>query len=345
MRRPLATLLVLLGCATLGNEAPFPAPVQTSGAGPFRRLDRYETGFPGSPQGRAVMIDGATTGGMFVPGFLFYVQAPPKSDPPERDPALAPDAVDWDQFEPRRILRAPSRLADLGHDPGAEVLGPSESWEGGGVFDPWVVVDESGRARLYYAADGGVGLAEASAVEGAFTRVAGPLLEDARSPSVVPDPAGGWLMYFESDEGIGLARSADGRSFTVETRALTLTAPTPPTEPADVSFHRPGAVTVTTPTGRVLVRLYFEAVRDDGSRAIAFAASEDGVTFERLPGTVYAEDDPGAPAPFVDAEGRTRLYLTVDATRRGTDLVTRALVMAVAPAWERYAPVPEEDAP
>ena len=345
MRRHLTALLVLVGCATLGNEAPFPAPVQTSGAGPFRRLDRYETGIPGSPQGRAVMIDGATTGGMFVPGFLFYVQASPQTDPPDRDAALPPDAVDWDQFEPRRILRAPSRPTDLGHDAGAEVLGPSESWEGGGVFDPWVVVDETGRARLYYAADGGIGVAEAPTVAGEFTRVAGPIVEGARSPSVIPDPAGGWLMYFESAEGIGIARSADGLAFTEETRNLALMAPTPATEPDDVSFHRPGAVTVTTPTGRVLVRLYFEAVRADGTRAVAFAASEDGTSFERLPGAVYTEDDPGAPAPLVDAEGRTRLYLTVDATRRGTDLVTRALVMAVAPAWERYAEVPEDSGP
>lgn len=344
VRRPLFTLVAILGCATLGNEAPFPAPVQTSGAGPFRRLDRYETGIPGSPVGRAAMLAGATTGGMFVSGYLFYVEAPPKAEPPERDQGLAPDEVDWAQFEPRRILRAPSRPADLGHDGGVEVLRASEGWEGGGVYDPWVVADEEGRAVLYYAGDGGIGIATAPSLDGEWTRMAGPIVPDARSPSVVPAPDGGWLMYFESAEGIGVARSRDGVSFTELTRTLDLSAPTPATEPAERSVRRPGAVTVTTPTGRLLVRLYFESLREDGTRAIGFAASEDGVTFERRPGSVYDEDDPGAPAPFVDAEGRTRLYLTVDARLRGTDLVTRALVMAVAPPWERYAPLPEDEA-
>ncbi|MEM9073414.1 MAG: hypothetical protein AAGE52_33220 [Myxococcota bacterium] len=340
--RKIAILAVALGCATLGNEAPFPDPIQTSGTGPFRRLDLAESGVPGNPPGRAILITGATTGGMFAGDHLFYVAAAPLGEPPERAAGLLPDEVDWAQFEARAISRTPARANDLGHELGDVILEASEAWEGDAVFDPWVVLLDDGRARLYYAGAEGVGVAEAPSVDGSFSRVAGPIINDVRSPSVVRDPAGGWLMFVETSAGISVARSDDGVAFG-ELTELSLLGPTEDGLPTEVSVRRPGAVTVQTPTGRTVVRVYFEVVFSDETRAVAIAGSEDGSTFERRPSTVYAEESPGSPAPFVDEDGVTRLYVSVEDEVRGTDLQARAIVMTVAPAFARFAPEPVEE--
>lgn len=352
MTRASAALLLLGACATGGNEAPFPALVQSSGVGPFRQLDRAETGTPLAPDGQVVLERGkAIESGMVAGGHLFYVAMEQVADPPDPPPADLPEhTIDLSLFAPRRILRSPARPADLGFDPGTPVLEAAADWEGDAVFDPWVVVDVSGRAHLYYAAAGGIGLAEAPSVTGAFVRVGdGPVLAPdpafagggtPRRPSVIVHE-GRFLMYWSAAGGLGVATSTDGVTFRHE---LHLGAPggrmgdDPPTA---VEHRHPGAAVAVTPAHRTVVRVYFEALLSDGTRALGLGASHDGLAFELAPEPVFQPDDPAFPAPLVE-DGVTRLYFTVDnATRRGVQL--RALVAGVSPSTVRFAEAPEEE--
>ncbi|NOY90248.1 MAG: hypothetical protein GXP55_03490, partial [Deltaproteobacteria bacterium] len=165
-------LTLLLGCATLGTETSFPSAVTTSGVGPFRQLERYETGAFRSPPGQAVNTGGLLVGNAAAGGGqLFYVAATPLDEPPERDPSLPSYAVDWAQADARAIYRAsPSGFAGTlngrpvslpGFDVGERVLEATQAWEGAAVFDPCPLVLPDGRLRLYYAAEGGIGVAEA----------------------------------------------------------------------------------------------------------------------------------------------------------------------------------------
>ena len=307
-QRPLLLVALVVGCATLGAETAFPDPIQTSGVGPFRLLDPNETGIEGE-QGEVVVQSGAAGGAMFAAGSLWYVDAERLEEPPERDESLPPHAIDWAQFGPRRILRSPEREGDLGHDAGEVVLEPTEGWEGDGVFDPWLVELEDGSVRLYYAAEGGVGVAEAPGPEGPFTRQPGPVLPGARGPAVLRSEDGaGWWMYFEAAGEIGRAASADGLTWSIEEEALALPAPEEPgpEDPAEIGFGRPSALWATTPANRRVLRLYFEVRRDDGTQTVEVAGSADGASFERAALPAYAGDgNAGAPGVRLLEDGTT----------------------------------------
>ncbi|MBX3250164.1 MAG: hypothetical protein KF901_23500 [Myxococcales bacterium] len=324
------------GCASLGAEAAFPDPIQTSGVGPFRPLDAAETGLEAAPAGRVLALTGATGGGMRVGERFFHARADALAEPPERDETLPATAVDWARFGPRRIERA-RRGPAQGMMASEVALEAGAAWEGDAVFDPWVVLLEDGRARLYYAAAGGIGLAEAPSVDGVFSRVGdAPLLEGARGPTVVEDGDGGWLMYFEQAGGIGLATSSDGRDFTVEIAQLVLDRRAlAEDDPEELSFHRPGAVWATTPADRRVLRLYFEVWKADGTFEATMAASLDGRELERLEGPVYGGDEStGAPAPFLTDDGATLLYFTLDHAVGGEPV--RAPVVGVTPTITRF---------
>ncbi len=341
----LFSILFVVGCASLGAETAFPDPVQTSGVGPFRPLDATETGVDAEPAGRAQATSGASDGGMRAGDFFFSVEAAPLAEPPPRTAGLPAAAVDWARFEPRRISRAARLEGTHGFGAGEVVLQAEADWEGDAVFEPWAIELPDGRARLYYAAAGGIGLAEAPSLGGAFVRRGeGPVLAGARAPSVVSSDEG-YLLYFERDGSLGLATSPDGLSFTVVDEALTLTAPAPddPEAPLETSFHRPGAVWARTVARERVLRLYFEVRRDDGTFAATLAASLDGRSFERLADSVYGGDESsGAPAPFLLEDGTTLLHFTVDANGPGREPF-RAPVIGVAPSSVRFADPPAAD--
>ncbi len=330
-------LLALVGCATLGAETAFPEPLQTSGVGPFRLLDEFETGVSNLSQDGLVPSDQlATSGGMFAGDHVFYTLAAESDTPPEeRDASLPSTAVDWRFFEPRRIYRSAARAEDLGHGEGVEVLAPQAGEDG--VFDPWVVVLDDGRARMYFATSAGIAIAEAPSVDGTFARMDDTLVADARSPSVVQFEDQ-WLMAYESNGQVLLARSSDGLSFDAGT-VIDLDF-TPEEGPAEASYARPGAVVATVPSGRTFLRIYFEIIYEDGSQQLSIAASEDGSTFERFPGVVFGDMTAGAPAPRLFDDGSTVLYFTISKTRRCVD-ECRTLVAAVAPFFVRFAEEPE----
>src|SRR5690606_17230964 len=207
-----------------------------------------------------------------------------------------------------------------------------EGWEGSEVFDPWVVIDE-GRARLYYAAEGGIGVAEAASIDGVFRRVgAGPVLEGARRPSVVRGLDGAWWMYFDAGGSLGLARSEDGLAFERVDEPITIDGEDL-TDSPEVSVGMPGAAVVETPAGRRLVRLYYESRREDGSVLAYVAGSADGLAFERHELPVLDEADARFPAPVIVDARVTLLYANLP-TDSGEQ--TRSLVVAVAPSTVRF---------
>ena len=361
-------LLLLLGCGTLGTETDFPGAITTSGVGPFRQLERYETGIPRAPAGQAVdahalFVDsGAAAGGQ-----LFYAAADILADPPERDATLPSYAIDWAQADGRGIYRAASggfsgtlageSVSLPGFAPGERVLSAEQSWEGGEVFDPCPVMLADGRLRLYYAAAFGIGVAEASAPDAALTRVGdGPILApDAstgaggtpRSPAVVDLGSEGVLLYYDVGDGVRVARSDDGLSFTpVDTDPSTpaidpiyTTTPEPgPDAPTEGIPSMPGATAAITPTGRRVIRLYFEVPEDDGTRIVSVSASSDGVLFERYGAASFKGDDPGAPRPWLHDDGATLLVSHI--TRQQGGLEAGALVLAITPANRHLADEP-----
>jgi hypothetical protein len=340
--------LAFVACATLGDETAFPDIVQTSGVGPFRLLDATETGGFGAPRGRVLFSREAVGRAMMAEDLLFYPQAEVLDEPPERNPDLPEGVVDPAQVGPSAIHRGMAREVDgedvfegaVSFDGGSAILEASESWEGDSLTDPWVHVAADGTARLYYAADGGIGVAEASSASGTFTKVAGPVVTDARAPTVVTF-AGETLLFFEAtDSGtIGFARSSDGRAFTEETRALDLELA------GETALGAPGAVVATTPTGRTMVRLYFEAVTADDVTILSVAATEDLESWDRLEteiGILSTVEDAREPTPFLRDDGITVLLITRQNDSRGVEI--RAICGASAPANLSLIPVlePEE---
>ncbi len=356
----LGLALVAGGCSTLGNVGEFADPISTAGAGPFRFVDKYETAIDGEPANAIVMVSGdAMSSGVAAGDFLFFAAADANLVAPDRDPTLADHEVDFARFEPRTIRRASSN-GWAGYIEPEEVFVAEEAWEGDAVFDPWPVLLPDGTLRLYYAAEGGIGLAEASSVDGTLERVGdghvlGELTDDdlvPSSPTVVVDDVLGTLMYFELGGDIAVARSDDGVDFelvdgdpsTAAWDPLDLPAAPPMADddPVELRIGHPGAVIAAMGSGRRTVRLYFEVFLSDETRTIGFAASLDGVDFERSARTIVAGESSGTPAPIVDAEGNTRLFVTQSSERANEQ--RRALYLAVGTSTELPSlPEPEPE--
>ncbi len=340
MTRRLAPLLALVGaCSTIGDPGGMPEGLPHGGTGAFRLLDGNEVGIVGSLPGRAMVLRDAIEGAHPADGYLFYATARVLDEPPPLPDDQPPGDIFWPAFEPRRIHRGELREEGVGgYAAGPEVLAASEPWEGGEVFDPWVVVD-GGTARLYYAAAGGIGLAEAPSAGGTFTKVPGPILDDGRRPSVIRGVDGALWMYFERGGAIHAARSDDGRAFTAM-GPISLSG-MDEGDGDELRVASPGAVRVDTRGDRSLVRLYFESVRDgvvEGAEAHLFyvAGSEDGVAFTRHPLPVMEQTDVRFPSPVLVDDRVTLLYGNLPFF--GGAYLTRAVVVAVGPGGHRFAP-------
>jgi hypothetical protein len=267
-------------------------------------------------------------------GHLFYAAA--EALPDVVAPEEPHEEIDWSFFEPRSIHRAPPGDARFGFPTGAPVLVAEEAWEGGEVRDPWAVALADGTSLLYYVAEGGIGLAEARSVDGAYARMGG-------GPVVAPGPGevlarpsvalfrGTFFLYFETGSGeIALAESQDGRSFTRVLDAVPVRRGPVDGLPDEIGVGAPGALVVTTPAGRSFIRLYLESHREDGTHLVSLAATADGRTFERLDRPVVEAERTGEPGPLVVNDRVTVLYWTAPFTSRD-GLQIRAIVAGVAP--------------
>ena len=145
-------------------------------------------------------------------------------------------------------------------------------------------------------------------------------------------------MYYEAAGALHAARSDDGRAF--EPRGRITIGGEDHGEGVELERASPGAVRVETRAGRVLVRLYFESLRDglvEGERAhvLYVAGSSDGLAFERHPRPVLAASDARYPAPVLLDTRVTLLYASLPFF--GGPYQTRAVVAAVGPAGQRFA--------
>ncbi len=331
----LASLCALLGaCAALAPESSELPIVPHGGTGLFRVLAPEETGIRGTPRGRVLAASRLASDVPWVAadGTLYYAASTMIAGAPDADPTLPAGDVDWSVLPGRAIYRAPPR-EDFGYAAGELVLEAASTWEGGSVREPCAVSLPNGAVRLYYAGDGGIGVAEAPSATGAFTRIGdAPVVADpgARRPSATAAPDGGWLLYYELDGAILVAESADGVTFPapgtpIPLPALELGAGDAP----EVGVGSPGAATIVSGTGRTIVRLYHESRRADGVRLLLAAGSLDGQRFDRYPLPVIDEDDARDPAPRIVDARTTLLYLTLPREDDGRQV--RAIVGAVAP--------------
>ncbi|HEY8428540.1 MAG TPA: hypothetical protein VIL20_09210 [Sandaracinaceae bacterium] len=340
-----AALAGLPACSAIGDPGGMPRGYPHGGTGQFRPLEPDEVGIA---DGRAIALQNtAIEAAMVAGGFLYYAAAPRLDEPPEPPEGFPESEVLWDAFAPRAIFRSEPR-DNLGFSRGTQVLAASEAWEGEEVFDPWAVIDGD-VVRLYYAAEGGIGVATSTG-GGAFARERAPILDgdDAlagvpRRPSVVRGPDGAWWMYYDAGGAIGVARSEDGIAFA----RIDADPSTPAIDPIviegddgrdteELSVGHPGAVSLVTITGRHLVRVYFESRRDDGTILPYVAGSEDGVNFERHEVPIMAELDVRFPSPLLLDDRVTLLYANVPFRSGGHQM--RKLIGAVSPAGESFAP-------
>lgn len=344
------TQLASAGCSTLGTEGGTPEGLPHGGTGPYRDLETPETRL--ATVGLAVLPgEVAVDRGMVAGLHLFYAGAPPMApvdagmpdagvpddaavlddagDPldagvvvdagePDAGPPETGD-VPWDELQPRRIYRSAPTDSSWGYPSGMVVFEADEGWEGGYVNDPWAVELPDGSARLYYAAAGGIGVAEASAIDGTFTRAStGPILglSDGavpRCPSVVPTTGlsieGAFYMVYELDGAIHGASSTDGVTFTPlgeihEVPRVDVDGGVVETLPArdsrdgtEIGRGCPGAMVAHTAAQRSILRIYYESWRDNGAWLVGMLGTTDATTFEAYGVPMFTTRDRRMPAP------------------------------------------------
>jgi hypothetical protein len=355
--------LFVSACSTLGGAPAEPVTLPHNGTGPYRELDVLETNV--MPAGQAIALPSESVdNAMIAPDrSLFYASAifnavmpvdagmPADAGPPGPDAGPTGPATtlgpNWLNHMPRRISRSAGRSGNMGFDVGTVVLEATQAWEGSYVTDPWVVQGPSGDWRLYYATEAGIGVATAASPEGPFTHGSAPILASAgtsipRRPSVVATrglegASHPFLLFFERDGRIETAGSADGLSFT-PIGPLTL-APMRARDDRDgeeESVGGPGAVVVTTITGRSFLRLYYESRRSNGSTLLTLAASPNGATFEDFGRPVVNTLGRRFAAPF-ELDERISLLVQWSPPPRGARN-QGVLVIGIAPAGARLAP-------
>ena len=331
---------LVLGCGTLGEKTPGPQDLPNNGVGPFRLLDGSE-----SSSGNAILSNAIIDNGMAVEApaskaVLFFTTATAGT----RTSGSVEDAPYLDHFVSRSISRSePSSRPTFQN--AASAFTASADWEGGEVFDPWVVVLPNGAYRLYYAGAGGLGVAASDTVDGEFHRLeTAPFLgtssvafgEDhaPRHPTVVQE-SDGYTLYFQAGHHIGQARSVDGFSWSTPVEvpvALTLGADAG----VDLEgYGSPSAIVVHPTEGAPYVHIFFEAFMSDGTRRIGVVGTRDHSNFESaLIPLIGKGKNQGAPAPYARAENVTMLYFTADQNIGGAS--GRMLFAGVSPGVVRF---------
>jgi len=303
-----------LGCGfgfaddTSGGSSGLP----TSGAGPFERPGSDpETPIeePWLLSTRILDLTQPAIIGRDGGGFVFFFAREPADLP-------AGDTEIW-----RGASLDPRQLPD---DVPVSVLRADQAWEEGHVAAP-AVVEQGDRLVLFY--EGGLAtpqLGRAESTDGGRTwqKAAAPVLADARAPGAAFDGTR-WILAFTraTAPGIWLARSADGTNFTPDA--------TPMVEASgiDRSFEKlevadPALGWVVESSGRGHWALWYGGLEElpdvgDAPRyAVGYAASFDGMTWNRLAGGRPVLAAPaGAPTVLVEGPHATLLYQANDGLR------------------------------
>jgi hypothetical protein len=247
------------------------------------------------------------------------------------------------------------------------VLEPSLAWEGGVVASP-SALRAGGVLHVYYAAEGGIGLARDEG--GGLTKLDQPVLgplsdtstdEEAnrtpRSPSVTLLPDGTWWMVYESapsphapwdEPGLGSvlaeAISTDGIHWE---RLGTVLAPGAAGSYDDAAVGSPAVTVAESALGRTIARVYYAARDATGRSSIGLAARfwEEGGSFQALERAVSpvfgSERERSVREPCVlsfavpGARPFSLLFATQDASASSTDAIVAG---GVAPADAELPP-------
>ncbi len=249
---------------------------------------------------------------------------------------VAPASIDWSLLDARQIFRSTPGAA-WGFAAGTMMLAASETWEGGYVTDPWVVRRPDGRYLLYYAAAGGIGVASAVSLEGPWTREGTSAILPTtgagtpRRPSAVATsgledaPAGAAVvLYYELAGTIRVASSSDGITLHDDHAiAVMPIAARDDRDGVETEVGAPGAISVLTPAGRHVVRVYYESRRSNGAVLIGMLGSGDGVShFDQSIIPVFAERDRQRPAARVVDGRTTMLYTWVPSATTGAEIAS-----------------------
>ncbi len=221
-----------------------------------------------------------------------------------------------------------SSIHEVADRPLAPVMVPDQAWEETRVGAP-AVIDAGDRLVMYY--EGGVterGVGRAESTDGGltWTRSTGnPVLPGATEPTAARLPDGSWVLLVTrvDQPGIFRADSADGIGFTLADRPAVGARPDQAT-----AFDRYGVsdpfLIVRETLGGVHWGLFFNGLGRAGEISVGFAASFDGLDWERFggpdpvlhPGAPY-ENGPAAvlePARgylFFDERSQSRQKITV----------------------------------
>jgi hypothetical protein len=246
-------------------------------------------------------------------------------------------------------------------------------WEGGatGNLGGPCALMVTGQLWLYYAASGGIGLAQSS--DGlTFMKQSAPVLTPdpgatwetttPHAPSVAVFPDGSWHMMYGAGVAIGEATSPDGINWTrVDDNPIFVPSPTvdPSTLPAGVpppfdegQVDDPMLAPQTTVDGRLQVRVLYTGYGSPPgttgrASAIGFAARfGDSGLLTSQPDPVYtASLHENAPA-FFEWSGGSLLYVSEDNTSLSTTMPFPSIAAGYAPATDTLpAPAPFPSSP
>ena len=326
------------GCGMGGLVTPAGVLLPNGGLGPFRLLSGTE-----SENGQAILVNGSVDSSMVArvddTEYMLVYTAALVGERPAEDPT-APWLA---RYGARTIRRSepttrPTFVGEI------DVLSADAEWEGAEVFDPWMIRLPSGRMRLYYAAEGGIGIAEADSATGTFTRVgSAPAIATAdvdfdttapRHPSVIFDGSR-YVLYFATQTKIGVAFSDDGLAWTeVREAPIEITVPGVD-DPEIASFGAPSALWKTPVVGEPYAHIFCEVRLADGTTRLGVSGTRDHATFETtwIP-PIGRGTNPGMPSALTWNDRTTFLYFTADKNVSGG--AGRALYASVSPGNERF---------
>ena len=350
-RPPFALLLVVAACGTIGTPGGGAQNLPSAGGGPFQALVKGQV----APQDTApfVFLAGgqsyrepsvlSATGDPSNPGVFMYLVA--NGSP--GDVILRTRADDSVSF----YGDFADQQMNATHRPPV-VLAASQAWEGKNLSGPCAVRVGS-EIWLYYAGDGGIGLAKSGDGKN-FTRMPTQVLAvdsgvawestAPHAPSVAIFPDGSWHMLYTAGNDIGEATSADGVHWTRVGDPILVPSPVvdPKTLPEGVNppfdegaVDDPQLAPRIDETGRLVVRVFYTGYdKPVGSASrtgsIGFAGRYgDTGALSRQPAPAYTA--PGAtvagPALF-DWNGTPLLYVSQ------LDIAGTPTFLAIAAAYD-----------
>jgi hypothetical protein len=343
-------LIGLSACATLADGTPGLDNPPGSRAGPFRPLKVGELGqgrvppnaigstdaetFMRDPSVVDVDLDPAT---LAVEGYF----AASEMDADVEAPAIKiarTTAVDGRSFE-----RTAEVVVEIQHD-----------WEGGTLGGPSVVIGDNDERLLFYAAEGGIGIARAGSGSAAFETVDAPLISQAdvswasrelSSPGAVRLFDGSYRLYFETEEAgvpaIGVATSEDGVTFT-DSGAPVLRATRREGDVDATYVGSPQAVTAVSSEGREIVYVYYTARNDVEKQSIAMAArflENEGEALDRSGASMYSPS--GSLSPREPCVVRFDSFSFLFATQRTAKNTPDPIVVVAVSPGDLELPAPE----